>query len=371
MDTQLHNHVPAKKLLLNFGGGNYPVDPSLKALERAENASGALALPILSKGNHQIVEFDIEDDDRYTLTSIDPILGQDALVAFGIDNRRDLEVAVRILETDRLYFGTVEQRGAALEATAMSKIIDPANGIPPRGLSQIVDLRAVVVDKNEEQIVLPAVIMERGAQNLRRFMAQIENIHPLRIFEALKMLVDIGGGIDHMHTVATNLNLPPQHGDVKPANIIRRNDGSYFLADFGELGIRYQNQNPDLKHIVPQPTPGYRLPEGSNSEIDLYALVITLCNCLTGGFLKDDSSSQLEYEYRLLEVIKKQYPGLEKIVNEAMGRQQTNRFTSCLAFAWAVIGYFIENNLLDLAKLQFLNTYRSNPIIPIEQLQLP
>jgi serine/threonine-protein kinase len=75
------------------------------------------------------------------------------------------------------------------------------------------------------------------------------------------------------------------HRDIKPANIMRSQDGAYMLSDFGIASMRDQVARGDEGLVLG--TPGYLAPESyaskvHNAQTDLFALGVTLVECLTG-----------------------------------------------------------------------------------------
>ena len=79
------------------------------------------------------------------------------------------------------------------------------------------------------------------------------------------------------------------HRDIKPSNVIVQPDGSPVLLDFG-LAIEEEPDGRSLTRTGEAPgTPAYLAPETVNGEVvrpdaqsDVYALGVTLYECLTG-----------------------------------------------------------------------------------------
>ena len=81
------------------------------------------------------------------------------------------------------------------------------------------------------------------------------------------------------------------HGDLKPANLVRRPDGALFLVDFGAGWVRGR-ASPGAAHYTPPEQAGGEL----DATTDLFALGITLMEALswaTDGKLHQATPSQL------------------------------------------------------------------------------
>ncbi len=115
---------------------------------------------------------------------------------------------------------------------------------------------------------------------------------------------------------------PVFHGDLKPANLIRRPDGALFLVDFGAAWVR-RGAGPE--------TTRYQPPEQRAGELDLttdlYALGVTLVDALSG-----------EPSWRLQEVPPAELarrapaaPGFRKFLVRLTAVQRGERFHSVAA----------------------------------------
>jgi serine/threonine protein kinase len=98
--------------------------------------------------------------------------------------------------------------------------------------------------------------------------------------EARRILVDILRALQVLH-LRNYL-----HRDVKPANIMRRPDGSILLLDFGSARITQNTQDQAFTVVV---TPGYApmeqytANEAQGPSTDLYAVGACMLFCLTGA----------------------------------------------------------------------------------------
>ncbi len=90
------------------------------------------------------------------------------------------------------------------------------------------------------------------------------------------------------------------HRDIKPLNIIRREDGKIFLVDFGAVGHTYHNTFMRGSTVVG--TFGYMAPEQFRGQActatDLYSLGATLLYLLTRRSPADLPAQQLKVDFR-------------------------------------------------------------------------
>lgn len=93
---------------------------------------------------------------------------------------------------------------------------------------------------------------------------------------------------------------PIIHRDIKPLNIIRRDDGKIFLVDFGAVGHTYHNTFMRGSTVVG--TFGYMAPEQFRGQActatDLYSLGATLLYLLTRRSPADLPAQQLKVDFR-------------------------------------------------------------------------
>lgn len=163
-------------------------------------------------------------------------------------------------------------------------------------------------------------------------------------FETLNITKQICSALSFMH----NNNM--LHLDLKPANIMRREDGSIVLIDFG-LSKQYDvNGEPESSTTVGKGTPGYAPLEQANYQdghgfpvtMDVYALGATMFKMLTGkrapeasvilndGFPKDSLHEMKSSE----EVL--------SIIEMAMAPMKKNRLQTVEEFLIAL--NLIDNN---------------------------
>jgi len=102
--------------------------------------------------------------------------------------------------------------------------------------------------------------------------------------------------LDYLHT----LNPPVIHRDIKPQNIIRRQDGHIYLVDFGAVQTVYRNTLSQGSTVVG--TYGYMAPEQFRGQAvpatDLYGLGATLLYLLTHQSPADLPQKRLRIDFR-------------------------------------------------------------------------
>lgn len=157
---------------------------------------------------------------------------------------------------------------------------------------------------------------------------------------AVPMALQIGGALDFMHRSRM------LHLDLKPANVMRRGDGSLVLIDFG-LAKQYNSAGePESSTTVGRGTPGYAPLEQSNYQdghgfpvtMDVYALGAAVFKMLTGQrppeasvILNDGFPSQSLASCGVSE-------GLIAVVEKAMSPLLKGRFQSVAEFMAALSG---------------------------------
>jgi serine/threonine protein kinase len=127
------------------------------------------------------------------------------------------------------------------------------------------------------------------------------------------------------------------HRDIKPSNIIRQNNGSLALIDFGSS---HQSYTRLFSRRTPRTaTPGYAPPEQMRGEIfpssDLFSLGLTCLRLLTGCFPDpqgvDPLFDELQQEWRLRSHIRTRNKVLSKVFENLLQTNPTNRYASAQA----------------------------------------
>ncbi len=196
-------------------------------------------------------------------------LGQGGMarVFLGRDPRSGREVAIKVLLEARA--SSPEYRTRFLrEARALAKVEHP----------NVVRL----LDVGEEQGTLYIVLPYHSEGSLAD---RLDRAGPLPIDEALQLGVELARGVQAAHALGV------LHRDLKPDNVLLRDQGVAMLTDFGlakDLGREGQTQ--DLtKSGTLQGTPGYWAPEqaagiasGVGPHTDVYGLGAVLYAALSG-----------------------------------------------------------------------------------------
>ncbi len=156
--------------------------------------------------------------------------------------------------------------------------------------------------------------------------------------EAVDISRSIAKALKHLH----NNNM--LHLDLKPKNVMRRNDGKIYLIDFG-LSKQYDEKGePESSSTIGLGTPGYAPLEQANFKggfaptLDIYALGATLYKMLTGetppesSDIFNDGFESLLQKMRSFSISEKTIAVVEK----AMQVRKSNRYQSVDEFLAAL-----------------------------------
>lgn len=159
--------------------------------------------------------------------------------------------------------------------------------------------------------------------------------------EAVDISKSIAKALKHLH----NNNM--LHLDLKPKNVMRRNDGKIYLIDFG-LSKQYDEKGePESSSTIGLGTPGYAPLEQANFKggfaptLDIYALGATLYKMLTGetppesSDIFNDGFESLLQKMRSFSISEKTIAVVEK----AMQVRKSNRYQSVDEFLAALEQY--------------------------------
>lgn len=154
-----------------------------------------------------------------------------------------------------------------------------------------------------------------------------------------KIAIQILEILDYLH----HLEPPVIHRDIKPQNIIMREDGQVFLVDFGAVQDTYHNTFMRGNTVVG--TYGYMAPEQFRGQAvpttDLYGLGATLLFLLTHRSPSDLPTDRLKINFRSRVQISEQFADwLEKILEPDV----EDRFTSTKEAIKALRGKQVINN---------------------------
>lgn len=148
------------------------------------------------------------------------------------------------------------------------------------------------------------------------------------------------------------------HRDVKPSNILFRQDGTPVLTDFGVA----RTAEPQTAHTVSGLTvgsPGYMSPEQAMGEIatiqsDLYSLGVVFYEMLAGRRLYEAGNAiavTLKHLYEPIPELPTQYAYLQPVLNRMLAKKSSNRYKN--------MGEFLE--ALDSITPEYNNPPPQNP----------
>jgi eukaryotic-like serine/threonine-protein kinase len=133
------------------------------------------------------------------------------------------------------------------------------------------------------------------------------------------------------------------HRDLKPGNVMLREDGSIALIDFGMSKDTARSHDLTERGLI-FGTPHYMSPEQGHGEptdarSDLYSLGVILYEMLTGGKpYRADSPMALIYKHRKEPVpqLAEGLDGLQPLLERLLAKRPEERFPSALAAAEAL-----------------------------------
>jgi hypothetical protein len=151
--------------------------------------------------------------------------------------------------------------------------------------------------------------------------------------EILDIAVDVARGLDFAHGKGF------VHRDVKPGNILFRNDGSVVLADFG-IAKAMDNSSSSTVAGASIGTPDYMSPEQARAEpvdgrSDLYSLGTVLFEMLTGGTpyqASDPFTVALMHVTHPLPKLPAESAWLQPLIDKMMAKQAAERFQNGAEF---------------------------------------
>ncbi|MDS4028649.1 MAG: serine/threonine-protein kinase, partial [Candidatus Contendobacter sp.] len=129
------------------------------------------------------------------------------------------------------------------------------------------------------------------------------------------------------------------HRDVKPSNILFRQDGTPVLTDFGVARILESKTIHTLSGLAVG-SPGYMSPEqamGENATIqsDLYSLGVVLYEMLAGQRLYEASNLiaiTLKHLHDPIPYLPRQYAHLQPVLNKLLAKKNTDRYRNTNEF---------------------------------------
>ena len=177
------------------------------------------------------------------------------------------------------------------------------------------------------------LVMEYFARgDLRRRMKA-----PVAPRSAVRLAAQIARALDALHAAGV------VHRDLKPGNVMLREDGSIALIDFGMSKDAAQNLELTERGLI-FGTPHYMSPEQGHGEptdarSDLYSLGVILYEMLTGGKpYRADSPMALIYKHRKEPVprLEAGLGGLQPLLERLLAKEPHQRFATALAAAEAL-----------------------------------
>lgn len=192
--------------------------------------------------------------------------------------------------------------------------------------------------------------------------------------EVIKVGVDLAAGLAAVHAAGVI------HRDVKPGNVLVTRDVAHQIRLFDFGVARFHTGAPEsvahAKRLTHQGailgTPEYMSQEALLSQptadhrVDVYALGVTLYECLTGGVPFDGSLGQILVKATtsdpvpLLDVRKDVPKALADVVHKALSRDVSQRFQTMNDFAVALASCATQNlKLIDV--LQGMGRPRAVP----------
>lgn len=175
-------------------------------------------------------------------------------------------------------------------------------------------------------------------QNLNDYVKS----HYVDAEDAVSIIKSVADALIYMHEEKHMLHL-----DLKPSNVMRRNDGHVFLIDFGLSKHYGDDGQPETSTTIGLGTTGYAPIEQANRAktgefrptIDVYALGATLYKLLTRE-TPPDASVLVSDEDLLANKLreKKVFDNLIKVVTEAMCPNVKKRTQSVREFREALVG---------------------------------
>ncbi len=249
-----------------------------------------------------------------------------AIVYKAYDTRLEVDVAVKVIQTDNFPQNAVERalKRFEREAKSLARLTHP----------NIVKVTDYGEYEGKPYLVMPYL----PGGTLKTRLGK-----PMVWAEAVTLLLPIAEALEFAHSQGMI------HRDVKPANILITQSGRPMLSDFGIAKILDLDKNFDLTGTnAAIGTPEYMAPEQASAKnvdhrADIYALGIVLYEMVTGRkpFMADTPMAVLiKHATEPLPRPKKFMPTLpdraEKILIKALAKIPADRYQSMAEFSSAL-----------------------------------
>lgn len=246
-------------------------------------------------------------DEKYEILSL---IGEGGMsrVWLARDQRLNKLWAVKeIGRTARDANNTVVVQSLIAEANLMKRLDHPA-------LPRIVD---IIEDGKTIYVVMDYV----EGESLKKVMRDAG--HPMAEADVISWGIQLCDVLEYLHT-----RTPPViYRDMKPGNIMLREDGTVKLIDFGIAREYKEGRTSDTQILG---TRGYAAPEQfsrnvqTDARTDIYSLGVTLYTLVTGRSPSDDPVL-----HPIREINPALSEGLEHIIWKATRQDPAERYQSC------------------------------------------
>lgn len=248
-----------------------------------------------------------------------------SIVWLGRDRRLDKLWAVKEIKPNVIgRQGEANRQAIIDEANFMKRLDHPA-------IPRVVD----IIDTGSSIFVVMDYINGRA---LNRVLHQ--QGHPFEQEEVIDWGIQLCDVLSYLHNIHPPDGYPVVYRDMKPSNVMLRDDGSVKLIDFG-ISMELLPSGPSDARVIG--TGGYGAPEQVDKEVhkttpvdtraDVYALGTTLYSLVTGHVPRSRTTergeSVVDFEMRPIREWNPQLSdGLEQIIVRATQRDPADRYQS-------------------------------------------
>jgi tetratricopeptide (TPR) repeat protein len=233
-------------------------------------------------------------------------------------------------------------QGDSLGATVVIKILRPERAADARASERFLtgsSLQARLAHPNVVRVIESGVHDGRPylvTEHLRGGTLAERALHGMRVRELAGVVADIARALDWLHAQGV------VHRDVKPSNILLRDDGQAVLGDFGIATSA--DAGPSLSEAgTVLGSPGYMSPEQASGapldgRTDVYSLGVVVFEVLTGALPFGGGDAATVAQRQLHEAVPRlpaHLEALQPVVDRALARLPADRYPSTTAFAEA------------------------------------